>query len=497
MAQNVGRYRELTIETKKLITSSGKQWMNYLETASWNYKYSFAEQVLIFAQRPGATACADFQTWNRQLNRSIRNGAKGIGLLVDVIGQAKIRYVFDIPDTRSRYNSQDIKLWEINNSNITQVAKSLESDSYEADLFSRIVSVSERMADEYWENYKEDILSSLDNSLMEEYDPFIQKELFCNLVASSVQYATLFRCGLQPQRYFSADDFPVYEWRTDNTVSILGEAVSQLSNRLLRQIERTVKSHERRQQMERSQQHGEQFAGSNPVQTGGQLSRSGHETSPSVRQTAGQVRLDETAVSDGASTDYIQPDAPDGRIMAASPRSGRGGEQPAGAADAGAGKSGRRDGAAEGRGHDEVGRTDEQHPGTGGGDHLRGTDLQLSLFPTEGEQIQMIEKAENVKASSAFSFAQTDIDHVLRLGGNAERQRECIVAAFEKQKSNAEIAAYLQTLCTGGSGVGYPIPLTRQNGTSPQKPVSPITIRPLTSPMEPNVPAPTGCWRRL
>ena len=157
MAQNVGRYRELTIETKKLITSSGKQWMNYLETASWNYKYSFAEQVLIFAQRPGATACADFQTWNRQLNRSIRNGAKGIGLLVDVNGQAKIRYVFDISDTRSRYNSQDIKLWEINNSNITQVAKSLESDSYEADLFSRIVSVSERMADEYWENYKEDI----------------------------------------------------------------------------------------------------------------------------------------------------------------------------------------------------------------------------------------------------------------------------------------------------------------------------------------------------
>ena len=441
MAQNVGRYRELTIETKKLITSSGKQWMNYLETASWNYKYSFAEQVLIFAQRPGATACADFQTWNRQLNRSIRNGAKGIGLLVDVNGQAKIRYVFDISDTRSRYNSQDIKLWEINNSNITQVAKSLESDSYEADLFSRIVSASERMADEYWENYKEDILSSLDNSLMEEYDPFIQKELFCNLVASSVQYATLFRCGLQPQRYFSADDFQVYEWRTDNTVSVLGEAVSLLSNHLLRQIERTIKSYEHSQQMERRQQHGEQFAGSNPVQAGGRLLRSGHETSPSVRQTAGQVRLDETAVSDGASTDYIQPDAPDGRIMAASPRSGRGGEQPAGAADAGSGKSGGRDGAAEGRGHDEVGRPDEQLQSTGGGDHLRGTDLQLSLFPTEGEQIQMIEKAENVKASSAFSFAQTDIDHVLRLGGNAERQRVCIVAAFEKQKSNAEIAA--------------------------------------------------------
>lgn len=254
MAQNVGRYRELTIETKKLITSSGKQWMNYLETASWNYKYSFAEQVLIFAQRPGATACADFQTWNRQLNRSIRNGAKGIGLLVDVNGQAKIRYVFDISDTRSRYNSQDIKLWEINNSNITQVAKSLESDSYEADLFSRIVSASERMADEYWENYKEDILSSLDNSLMEEYDPFIQKELFCNLVASSVQYATLFRCGLQPQRYFSADDFQVYEWRTDNTVSVLGEVVSLLSNHLLRQIERTIKSYEHSQQMERRQQ---------------------------------------------------------------------------------------------------------------------------------------------------------------------------------------------------------------------------------------------------
>ena len=383
---------ELSIQAQKELSASSKNWMKFLETASRMYKYGFPDQLLIFMQRPDATACANFQTWDKQLNRSICRGAKKIGLLAIQNDRADVHYVFDIADTVPRTNSPNVNLWTLENRHMDAVLKAFEQYSDAPELFSRIVAATQHTVASYWDNNKEEILNSVEDSFLEEYDEITLKGHFCNLAAVSVQYAVLSRCDLQPERYFSSEDFPVYEWNTPNAISILGTATAFCAGGLLRQIERTIKNYER--ENERSNRNvirGNQKQ--HPIRSAGGLSRAGSEGSSSAREITGQIRLDETEVSRGTSPDYIQQSAAYRGTDSTSPRSGRGGEQPAGAADAGAGKSGGRDGAAEGRGHDEVGRTDEQLQGTGGGDHLRGTDLRL----TESRQ----EEAEDTPSSAS------------------------------------------------------------------------------------------------
>lgn len=402
------KYKELSekveIELGNLAGHNG-QWKQFLKTVAYQYKYSFSEQLLIFAQRPEATACADYQTWNTKIRRSIRSGAKGIGLLYIQDGKTGVRHVFDVADTVERANSREFSLWQLESRHMGAVMKNLGDYSDSPELFSRIVDAAEYMAAEYWEAHKDNVLEQIENTLVAEYDETVLRGLFCNVTALSIQYAVMTRCNLEPDRYFSEKDFPVYEWNSNAAIEAVGEAVSYCTNSLLRQIERVVKSIDR--EAERSSQNvNGRNQEQHQIRSEGGLSRSGHGGAGESDRAVGQIRPDEAEVSQGTQADHIQPSASQGGADSAPVRSGRGGEQPAAPADDRTGERGGSDRAAEGRGHDEVGRIDERLQGAGGGDYLRGTDLRL----TESNR----EEAED-NGSSASSFSDVSSKYSERM----------------------------------------------------------------------------------
>lgn len=166
------KYKELSekveIELGNLAGHNG-QWKQFLKTVAYQYKYSFSDQILIFAQRPEATACADYQTWNSRMRRSIRGGAKGIGLLYIQDGKTGVRYVFDVADTVERANSREFSLWQMESRHMGAVMKSLGDYSDSPEIFTRIVDAAEHMAAEYWEAHKDNVLEQIENTLVAEY----------------------------------------------------------------------------------------------------------------------------------------------------------------------------------------------------------------------------------------------------------------------------------------------------------------------------------------
>lgn len=413
----------MEIELGNLAGHNG-QWKQFLKTVAYQYKYSFSEQLLIFAQRPEATACADYWTWNTKIRRSIRSGAKGIGLLYIQDGKTGVRYVFDVADTVERANSREFSLWQLESRHMGAVMKNLGDYSDSPELFSRIVDAAEHMAAEYWEAHKDNVLEQIENTLVAEYDETVLRGLFCNVTALSIQYTVMTRCNLEPDRYFSEKDFPVYEWNSNVAIEAVGEAVSYCTNSLLRQIERVVKSIDR--EAERSSQNvNGRNQEQHQIRSEGGLSRSGHGGAGESDRAVGQIRPDEAEVSQGTQADHIQPSASQGGADPAPVRGGRGGEQPAAPADARTGERGGSDGAAEGRGHDEMGRIDERLQGAGGGDYLRGADLRLTESKSNREEAE-----DNGSSASSFSDVsfmyslldrlRTDCEYFLSWGNRSE-----------------------------------------------------------------------------
>ena len=448
-------YRQMAEQVSTRLVGSWKEWTAFLTTAARLYKYPFHEQMMIYAQRPDATACAEYDLWNEKMGRYVRRGSKGIALVDDSGDRPRLRYVFDISDTGTREHSRTPWLWQLEEQHIGPVSAMLER-SYGVvgdDLAQQLTDVAGKLASEYWDEHQQDFRYIVDGSFLEEYDDLNIEVQFKSAATVSIAYALMSRCGLDTEQYFQHEDFmPIFDFNTPATVGALGAAVSQMNQQVLRQIGVTIQNYEREQLAERSihmennltytQERGLPDSRPEPERTAG--------------EAPGQVRQDAESVPEGTPAPDLQPAAADREAVPAPHRDRRDGEQPSGADDAPAGGVGGRDGGAESPRSDALGGPDEHLQGPGRGDSDGGAyqQLTLNLFLSEAEQIQRIDEAENVQTSSAFSFAQTDIDHVLRLGGNTDRQRERIVAAFEKQKSTAEIAAYLQNLYTGGNGIG-------------------------------------------
>ena len=467
MPTNVTRYARLAEETAVRITGSYLSWTDFLNTAARLYKYPYHEQLLIYAQRPEATACASFDIWNQYMGRYIRRGAKGIALIDSTGDTPKLKYVFDVSDTGSSERSRSPNLWSYRPEHEQAVSSDLEqqfSIPGTGDFAEQLEQIAYNKATEYFLAHQQDILGIVDGSALEGYHEYDKGVAFINATAVSVNYTLFARCGLAERDHFAPEDFsPVLDFNTPQTVSALGSAVSQISEAILRTMEVTIKRYDRAQQAERSVTHGEQ----SDLHTQRGLLDSRPGTVPAGDEAPGQVREDAQAVPAGASSGAVeQPDPV--RAAVPPPEGDRGDGEPAiGADDAPAGGNRRRDGGTEGQRPDEMGGPDKQPESPGGRSDSEGTDLRLteetpplvetqfSFFPTEAEQIESITEAERAEpALSAFSFTQEEIDHVLRLGGNTDRQRERIVAAFEKQKSTGEIAANLQQLYHGGNGIG-------------------------------------------
>ena len=436
MPNKTEEYLALAQRTANGLTRYWEHWTDYLTTASRLYKYSFADQLMIYAQRPDATACADYNIWNNRMNRYVRRGSKGIALLDQSSSVPRLHYVFDVSDTGVRRNSRDPEKWQLNDDLFQPISEMLarEYGIYHERLSQQIADIAGKLAESYWDNNSSDLLAIVDGTFLMDYDEAGQELQFKSAAAISIMYTILERCGFEPEGHFDRGDFQaIYDFSTPDAVYALGTAVSDCSRDVLRNIERTVKTTIRRRNVERSQHEYEE-------QERDLLDRRGlpapePDLEPAA-EAAGQVRTDAPELPDGASPGAVQLDASDREAASASAGSGAGGGEPEAADDDRTAESEPRPGqSAEPTG---VGAAHEQPEGTGGRSDPDGTDLQLSFFnlsiPTEAQQIEAIDRAENEKSSSAFVLSQAEIEHELRKHGSGFQDgKQRIIELYQTQ----------------------------------------------------------------
>ena len=436
MPSKTEEYLALAQQTAKELTRYWENWTDYLTTASRLYKYSFADQLMIYAQRPDATACASFDIWNNRMNRYVRRGSKGIALLDQSSSVPRLHYVFDVSDTGVRRNSRDPEVWQLGPDLVQPVSEMIarEYGVYHERLSQQISDLTGKLVDSYWDNNSGDILDIVDGSFLIDYDEAGQEFQFKSAAAISILYMVLERCGLEPDGHFDRDDFQaIFSFSTPAALYALGTAVSECSRDVLRNIERTVKTTIRRRNVERSQYEYEQ-------QERDLLDRRGlpaPEPDPApAGESTGQIRQTAPDLPEGAAPSAVPHDAPVGELVPASDGGGADGREPDAADD------GRTAEAEPGPGQSaeptDVGAAHEQPESAGRGTGDDGADLQLSFLdapiPTEAQQIEMIDQAESEKTPSAFVLSQAEIENELRRHGSGfAGGKQRIMALYQTQ----------------------------------------------------------------
>ena len=436
MPSKTEEYLALAQHTANGLTRYWESWTDYLTTASRLYKYPFADQLMIYAQRPDATACADFDIWNNRMNRYVRRGSKGIALLDESSGFPRLHYVFDVSDTGVRRNSRDPEVWQFND-DLKQPVSEMLSKTYGISgerVSQQLADVAGKLVADYWDNNGGDILAIVDGSLLMDYDEAGVEMQFKSAAAISVTYTLLERCGFEPAGWFDKDDFQaIYNFSTPDSVYALGAAVSDMSREVLRNIERTVKTTIRRRNAERSQYEYEQQERDLLDRRGLPAPEPDPEPAP---EAAGQVRQAAPDLPEGAAPGTVPHDAPVGELVPAPDGGGADGREPDAADD------GRTAEAEPGPGQSaeptDVGAAHEQSESAGRGTGDDGADLQLSFFdahiPTEAEQIGKIDQAESEKLPSAFVLSQAEIENELRKHGSGfTGGKQRIMALYQTQ----------------------------------------------------------------
>lgn len=496
MATKLQLITELSKRTARSVTRNHANWISFLKTVAWSYKYPFQDQLLIYAQRPDATACAPIEVWNGKLGRWVNKGAKGIALIDDSGSRLRLRHVFDVSDTNSRYN-RPVLLWEMRNKYAEAVTESLENTFGELDEKSSLpyalLSAAANAVDDNFTDYLPELLSFRESSLLEELDDLNAEAFFKDALKSSVACMLLTRCGYNADEYLTFEDFQsVLNFNTLDTVSRLGAATSDIAEMLLREIEATVKDMQKAEQKqsrtfakdrgaahnksvkqsdERSGKHGTDLhaAGRLPAARPGPAGRTNaHRQIWDVAQNIPEKPPER---------DVRQPDAVRG------PEQPPGGDRPDGEgarrADYGA-APGKEPRAGQGDRPAGLDGAHERPQAPGGGKRTGGTYLQLTLLPTEEGQIEAIEQAEDEK-SSAFSIPQEAIDAVLRQGSGVQDGKYRIYLHFQQNASAKENAEFLKKeYGTGGRAPILPgldidewhdgkgITLTRGKRTGPE-----------------------------
>ena len=450
MQTKVQAYVQLADETALKITGNYLDWLSFLTTASRLYKYPYHDQLMIYAQRPDASACAAYELWNGTMHRYIRRGAKGIALLNPTANGMRIRYVFDVSDTGTRADSRNVDVWQLTEAAEPAVRKML-AEEFSADasmrLAAQIDQLAERQALAYWNEHRRDILDSVDDSALSEYDDFAAGASFRKAAAASISAVIQTRCGLEPE--LLREDFQeVMDWNTPAAAAELGKAVSTIAEQVLRQIERNVRNAERSMEHERTEVH-----------TARGLPAAGNGTDRRGTAAAGQVRDDAPAVSGERASGAVYAAAPERAVDDAPARNRAERAESAEPPDADPAEAKRRDRGHEGGESDALGSADEQPETSGGGNDSFGADLQLSgytpqleqmsfFLPTENEQIQLVDnfEAESAQAPFAFSVPQEVVDEFLRSGSNMSGGKRRIYQYFTETpaRSMTEKANFLK-----------------------------------------------------
>ena len=434
MPSKTEEYLALAQRTANGLTRYWESWTDYLTTASRLYKYPFADQLMIYAQRPDATACADYDIWNNRMNRYVRRGSKGIALLDESSGYPRLHYVFDVSDTGVRRNSRDPERWEMNDDLFKPVSEMLTAEygiSHER-LSQQLVNIAEKLVNDYWDNNSGDILNIVDGSFFDDYDSSGKELQFKAAATMSVTYTLLERCGFEPEGYFDKDDFQaIHTFSTPDAVYALGAATSDISREVLRKIERTVKTTTRRRNVERMEEYEQQ----SELHEDRGLPAPEPDPQP-AEDPAGQVRQDAPELPEAVSPGTVQFDAPERDAVPASDGTGADGREPDAADD------GRTAEAEPGPGQSaeptDVGAAHEQSESAGRGTGDDGADLQLSFLdapiPTEAQQIEKIDRAESEKTPSAFVLSQAEIENELRRHGSGfAGGKQRIMALYQTQ----------------------------------------------------------------
>ena len=419
MPSKTEEYLALAQRTANGLTRYWESWTDYLTTASRLYKYRFEDQLMIYAQRPDATACADYDIWNNRMNRYVRRGSKGIALLDESSGYPRLHYVFDVSDTGVRRNSRDPDLWQYNDDLKQPVSDALTAAyGISHERFSQqLADIAGKLVADYWDNNSEDIRAIVDGSFLMDYDSTGLEMQFKSAAAISVTYTLLERCGFEPDGFFDKDSFQaIYDFSTPDTVYALGAAVSDISREVLRTVERAVKTTIRRRNNERSQHEYEQQS-----ELHADRGLSSPEPDPaSAEDPAGQVRQDAPELSETAAPGAVPHDAPEREPVPDPDRTGADRSSDEGPDDDR--PAGEEPGSGQGEEPDGVGAAHEQSAGAGRGSDSDGTDLQLSfldaVIPTETQQIEHIDRAESEKSPSAFALSQAEIENELREHGS-------------------------------------------------------------------------------
>ena len=464
MANKIQLYSQLANDTAVEITGNHEKWLSFLDTAARIYKYPYHEQLMIYAQRPGATACASFDVWNKNMRRYIKRGAQGIALLDTSGDNPKIKYVFDVADTAETERSRVPNLWQYRDEHEDSVRQTLDK-TYGIGgitLSDQLEETASFEIDNYWYAHKDDILRNLDGSMLMDYDIDTIRQNFCEAAIVSTSYVLLKRCGLE-QHTDPINFMAVLDFNTPDAVFSLGSAVSNTSETILRQIEATVKTYNKEKDLERSKQN-EQVE----LYPERRLSDSRSEAVPTPAAGSGEVRQNEKELSERVSPSTLEQ--LDSQREAVSPPEGNrqsSKQQAEHHPDLSEKESrGKRETKA-GRSHEMVG-ADEYTSGAGRGSSSEGNSIRLnepiaaqtSFFPTENEQLEYLSQAEDaVIAPSAFHFPEAVIDQVYRAGSNTAQHRMEIASEFSKQKGVESNAEFLRTIYHGGNGVVF-------NGTS-------------------------------
>ena len=459
MPTKAEQYAQMAEKVAVQLTGSWQEWTGFLTTAARLYKYPFHEQMMIYAQRPDATACAEYDLWNDRMGRYVRRGSKGIALVDDSGDRPRLRYVFDISDTGTREHSRTPWLWKMGEEHAAPVMAMLERnyDVGGGDLAQHLADVAAKLAEEYWTEHRQDILYIVDGSFLEEYDEYNIEVQFKSAATVSITYALMSRCGLEPEQYFSHEDFmAIFDFNTPATVGTLGTAVSQINQQVLRQIGVTIQNYERAKSAERSAKHGEQP----DLHEERRLPDPRPEAVRTAGEAPGQVRQDEESVSERTPAHPLQPAADEREAVPAPSGDRRDREHPSGADDVPAGERRGRDGGTESQRPDGLGGPDEHLQGPGGGDSAGGTyqQLTLNLFLSEAEQIQRIDEAESVKTPSAFSMpkpaaqaepvrralTQADIDAAIQEWNGKIESKHAVVRYMKDHAREKDTAAWLR-----------------------------------------------------
>lgn len=449
-------YSAVAKETLEELTASWQEWAKFLTTASRLYKYPFMDQMMIYAQRPDATACAEYDLWSDKMNRYVRRGSKGIALLDERGDRLRLRYVFDVSDTGERENARTPWLWTMEEAHVIPVMSMLERNYGVGgdDLGEQIAAAARTLADEYWADNQKDFFYIIDDSFLAEYDDYNIGTQFKAAVTASITYAVLSRCGLKPEEYMGHEDFmPIFDFNTIPAVMALGSAVSQCSSQILLQIGDTIRTAEREAIKERRQWNEEHL---NLHEERG-LPDSEPETGRTAPEAPGPVREDAPGLSEGEPPASVQS-VPVRRDAVPAPAGDRGDRESAvGADDEPA--SGERSGPGQEAKRDVVGTAHERIEGPGRGNHPDGAYQQLSFsFPTEAPAASP--GIEGSSEPSPGPFFVTESQDANDYPDGEDLPNEANRVAGLPDLSRYPVTREGNTLTIGNSGASHEIDIT-------------------------------------